>query len=140
MTIPILPAIPPIALATHAGIPGPRDPETGPPSKLSSSPSRRLDLSAARAHDAALAILGAYKLTGNFPINLEIVLKHLGALDMVTPEIEAGGPSPFHSDCRHVVFRPAAGVPMDRFTAITRSITDRIGFDATLPWWGRLFH
>jgi len=102
--------------------------------------SRRLDLSAARAHDAALDILGAYKLTGNFHINLEIVLQDLGVLDKVRHEIERETPLPFHSDCRHVVFRPGAGVHMDSFAEITRSIAGRIGFDPELPWWGRLFH
>jgi hypothetical protein len=100
----------------------------------------RLDLSAARAHDAALAILGAYKLTGNFHVNLEIVLKDLGVLDQVRHEIEPETSLPFHSDCRHVVFQPGAGVHANRFAEITRSITGRIGFDARHPWWRRLFH
>jgi hypothetical protein len=126
--------------AAHPGLARFRDAEAEPPSTRFSSLSRRLDLSAARAHDAALDILGAYKLTGNFHINLEIVLQDLGVLDKVRHEIERETPLPFHSDCRHVVFRPGAGVHMDSFAEITRSIAGRIGFDPELPWWGRLFH
>src|SRR2546430_3072835 len=47
-----------------------------------------IDLSASRAYDSALEILGAYKLTGNFHLNLEIVLKDIDAFDRVTFEIE----------------------------------------------------
>lgn len=95
-----------------------------------------LDLSELRAYDCALDILGAHKLTGNFPIDLEIVLKDLGVLDKITYEIEPKTPL---SDCRHVVFRPNDNVHADRFHEIIRSINSRIGFDATLPWWVRLF-
>ena len=95
-----------------------------------SSPSRTLDLSASRAHDAALDILGVYKLTGNFHVNLEIVLKHLGVFDQVTYAIEPDTPLPFRPDCRHVAFRPNPGVRMDTFSEILRQVTDRIGFDA----------
>jgi hypothetical protein len=122
----------------HLGLADALDIETAPPSPSSSSPSRTLDLSAARAHDCALDILGAYKLTGNFHINLEIVLKDLDAFDKVTYEIEPETPLPFHSDCRHVEFSPGEDVPTDRFNEIMRSLTRRIGFDATLPWWRRL--
>jgi hypothetical protein len=97
-----------------------------------------LDLSKSRAYDAALDILGAYKLTGNFHINLEIVLKSLGAFDKVTFEVEPKAKlpyHPFHPDCRHVVFRPSANLPLDRFGEIIRSIEARIGFDAAPPWW-----
>jgi hypothetical protein len=38
-----------------------------------------------------------------------------------------------------VVFRPNGSVHMDRFCEITRSIKGRIGYDAKLPWWVRLF-
>ena len=99
------------------------------------SPSCTLDLSKSRAYDAALDVLGAYKLTGNFHINLEIVLKSLGAFDKVTFEVEPTAKLPYHPDCRHVVFRPYANVPMDRFNEIIRSIEERMGFDAALPWW-----
>jgi hypothetical protein len=47
-----------------------------------------LDLSETRAYDAALDILAAHKLTGNFRVNLEIVLKDIGAFDKVTYEIK----------------------------------------------------
>jgi hypothetical protein len=94
-----------------------------------------LDLSKSRAYDAALDILGAYKLTGNFHINLEIVLKSLGAFDKVTFEVEPKAKPPYHPDCRHVVFRPNANFPMDRFNEIIGSIEARIGFGAAIPWW-----
>jgi len=110
-----------------------------PPSAVPFSLPRALDLSESRAHDSALGILRAYKLTGNFRVNLEIVLKDLGAFDKVTYEIEPAALLPFHSDCRHVVFRPNENVQIDKFNEIMRSITSRIGFDATLPWWRRLF-
>jgi hypothetical protein len=109
------------------------------PSTRSSSLSRTLDLSELRAQDSVLEILGAYKLTGNFDINLEIVLKDLGAFDKVTYEIEPESPLPFHTDYRHVAFWPNENVHMDRFNEIMRSIRGQIGFDATLPWWVRLF-
>ena len=95
-----------------------------------------LELSESRAYDCALDILRAHKLTGNFVIDLQIVLKDLGVHDKITYEIEPKSPL---SDCRHVVFQPNDNVHMDRFREITRSIKDRIGFDATLPWWVRLF-
>jgi hypothetical protein len=114
------------------------DPEMASPPTQASSLSCTLDLSASRAHDAALDILGAYRLTGNFHINLEIALKDIAAFDKVTYEIEPESLPPFRSDCRHVVFRPNPAVRMDGFSDIMRSIKDRIGFDATLPWWDRL--
>ena len=112
---------------------------TARPISRRSSPARTLDLSAWRAHDTALDILGAYKLTGNFHINLEIVLKELGVFDKVAYAIEPETPLPFRPDCRHVAFRPNAGVRMDTFSDILRQVTERIGFDAKLSWWGRLF-
>ena len=147
MTAPILPAMPLVELVTpkiqalYLGLTHALDAEaeTEPPSTRASSLSRTLDLSASRAHECALDILGAYKLTGNFHINLEIVLKDLGAFDKVTYEIESETLLPFHSDRRHVVFWPNENVHIDRFGEIMRSVTGRIGFDATLPWWGRLF-
>src|SRR5262245_12759832 len=39
---------------------------------------RRVHLSESRAYDGALDILGAHKLTSNFHLNLELVLKNLG--------------------------------------------------------------
>jgi hypothetical protein len=113
--------------------------EPEPPSTRPASFSHTLDLSAARAHDAVLDILGVYKLTGNFHINLKIVLKDLGAFDKVTYAIEPETPLPFRLDCRHVAFRPNPGVSMDTFSDIMRAMTGRIGFDAKLSWWDRLF-
>jgi hypothetical protein len=100
-----------------------------------SSPSCTLHLSKSRACDAALEILRAYKLTGNFHVNLEIVLKSLGAFDKVTFEVEPKAKLPYHPDCRHVVFRPGTNLPLDRFGEIIRSIEARIGFDVAPPWW-----
>ena len=54
--------------------------------------SQTLELSEARTYDAALDTLGAYKLTGNFPTELEIVLKDLRVLDKVTFEIKPKSP------------------------------------------------
>ena len=78
-------------------------------------------------------------MTGNFHINLEIVLKELGVFGKVAYTIEPETPLPFRPDCRHVAFRPDPSVDTDTFSYIMRAITDRIGFDATLSWWGRLF-
>jgi hypothetical protein len=100
-----------------------------------SSPSCTLHLSKSRACDAALEILSAYKLTGNFHVNLEIVLKSLRAFDKVTFEVEPKIKLPYHPDCRHVVFRPSTNLPLDRFSEIIRSIEARIGFDVAPPWW-----
>lgn len=101
----------------------------------SASRSAMLDLSRSRTCDAALDILKAYKLSGNFYINLEAVLKDLGFHDMVTYQVESHPVLDF-PDCRHVVFKARDDVPGDRFDAIVRSINDRIGFD--VPWWVRL--
>jgi hypothetical protein len=98
--------------------------------------SQTLDLSESRTYDAALETLGAYKLTGNFPTELEIVLKDLRVLDKVTFEIK---PKSALSDCRHVEFRPADKVRSDRFIEIMRTVKKRIGAYSTQPWWVRLF-
>ena len=95
-----------------------------------------LELSESRTYDAALESLGAYKLTGNFPVDLEIVLKDLRVLDKITFEIE---PKTLLSDTRHVQFRPTDKVQLDRFVDIVRSVKNRIGADPTRPWWVRLF-
>ena len=79
-----------------------------------------LDLSESRAYDSALEILGAYKLTGNFHTNLEIVLKDLGAFDSVTFEIEPKSKLALDPDCWHVVFRPHEGARSDGFSEIMR--------------------
>jgi hypothetical protein len=98
--------------------------------------SQTLELSELRTYDAALETLGAYKLTGNFPTELEIVLKDLRVLDKVTFDIK---PKSALSDCRHVEFRPTDKVHRDRFAEIMRTIEKRIGADSTQPWWIRLF-
>jgi hypothetical protein len=98
--------------------------------------SQTLELSELRTYDAALETLGAYKLTGNFPTELEIVLKDLRVLDKVTFDIK---PKPALSDCRHVEFRPTEKVHGDRFVEIMRTVKRQIGADSTQPWWARLF-
>jgi hypothetical protein len=98
--------------------------------------SQTLALSEMRTYDAALETLGAYKLTGNFPTELEIVLKDLRVLDKVTFDIKPKLPL---SDCRHVEFRPTDRVHRDRFVEIMRTVEKRIGADSTQPWWMRLF-
>ena len=103
-----------------------------PPARSSSSCA--LDLSKSRTYDAALEILGAYKLTGNFHTNLEIVLRNIGAVDQVTFESEPKAKLLHHPDCRHVVFRPNTEVRADSFSEIIRSIEARIGSGAALPW------
>jgi hypothetical protein len=98
--------------------------------------SQTLELSELRTYDAALETLGAYKLTGNFPTELEIVLKDLRVLDKVTFDIK---PKSALSDCRLVEFRPTEKVHGDRFVEIMRTVKRRIGADSTQPWWARLF-
>ena len=95
-----------------------------------------LELSELRTYDAALETLGAYKLTGHFPTELEIVLKDLRVLDKVTFDIKPKSPL---SDCRHVEFRPTDKIYRDRFVEIMRTVRKRIGADSTQPWWMRLF-
>ena len=102
----------------------------------SRSISQTLELSEARTYDAALETLGAYKLTGHFPTELEIVLKDLRVLDKVTFYIKPKSPL---SDCRHVEFRPTDKVHGDRFIEIMRTVQKRIGAYSTQPWWVRLF-
>jgi hypothetical protein len=96
-----------------------------------------LDLSKSRTHEAVLDILRAYKLTGNFHVNLEIVLKDIGVFDKVTYQIERNPKLSCSLDCRHVVFESNGNVPNEMFGDIIKSIKARIGFDA--PWWVRLF-
>jgi hypothetical protein len=95
-----------------------------------------LELSESRTYDGALETLGAYKLTGHFPTELEIVLKDLRVLDEITFEIE---PKTMLSDTRHVRFRPTDKVQLDRFADIMRLVKKRIGADPARPWWVRLF-
>jgi|SRR5215831_5190300 len=96
-----------------------------------------LDLSQSRTYDAALAILRAYKLTGNFITELEVVLRALGVLSEVTYEVEEPK-SPF-SDIRRVVFRASGNVNAKRFWEITRLVDSRIGSRAPQPWWMNFF-
>jgi hypothetical protein len=103
----------------------------------SSSRSCALDLSKSRANDAVLEILRAYKLTGNFHLNLEIVLKNIGVFDKVTYRIEPNPKLSYSTDCRYVVFEPNENVSSDLFGQIIESIKARIGFD--MPWWAKLF-
>src|SRR5580693_625125 len=98
--------------------------------------SHTLELSEVRTYDAALETLGAYKLTGHFPTELEIVLKDLRVLDEVTFDIKPKSPL---SDCRHVEFRSTDKVHRDRFVEIMRTVRKRIGADSTQPWWMWLF-
>jgi len=102
----------------------------------SRSISQTLELSALRTYDAALETLGAYKLTGNFLTELEIVLKDLRVLDKVTFDIKPKSPL---SDCRHVEFRPTDKVHRDRFDEIMGTVGKRLGADSTQSWWSRLF-
>jgi hypothetical protein len=98
----------------------------------------RLDLSEGRAHDAALDILGAYKLTGNFHVNLEVVLKSMGCTDDITFEVAPKSSLLRSSGRRRVVFRPSRTVEIGRFDALMRSISDRIAFREQQPLWQRL--
>jgi hypothetical protein len=98
--------------------------------------SHTLELSEVRTYDAALETLGAYKLTGHFPTELEIVLKDLRVLDEVTFDIKPKSPL---SDCRHVEFRPTDKIHRGRFVEIMRTVRKRIGADSTQSWWVRLF-
>src|ERR1700722_8995239 len=102
----------------------------------SGNTSQTLELSELRTYDAALETLGAYKLTGHFPTELEIVLKDLRVLDKITFDIKPKSPL---SDCRHVEFRPTDRVHQNRFIEIMRIVKKRIGADSTQSWWVRLF-
>ncbi len=99
------------------------------------SQSCTLDVSRSRTHGAALDILKAYKLSGNFHRNLETVLKDMGVNKLVTYQIESN-PRLAFPDCRHVVFRLNESVPGDLFGEIIKSIKARIGFET--PSWVRL--
>ena len=94
-----------------------------------------LELSESRTYDCALEILGAYKLTGNFPLDLEIVLKDLGVLGQVMFEIK---PKHMLSDCRHVEFLAGDRLDPYQFHAVMRAIKGRIGFDAARFSWAGL--
>jgi len=98
--------------------------------------STTLELSESRTYDAALETLGAYKLTGNFPTELEIVLRDMRILDMVVFDIKPKTPL---SDCRQVEFRPTQDVRSHSFFEVMRLVKNRIGFEASRSWWTRLF-
>ena len=95
-----------------------------------------LDLSESRTYDCALDVRRAYRLTGNFCVDLQIVLDDLGVLDQVTYQIK---PKALMSDCRRVEFLPKHHVHAGRFAEILRSISGRIGAEPTPPFWARLF-
>jgi hypothetical protein len=97
--------------------------------------SRTLELSESRTYDRALETLCAYKLTGNFPTELEIVLREMRALGKVTFEIK---PKLCWSDCRQVEFRPKAEVRNDHFNDIMRHIKNELGSIEQEPFWTRL--
>jgi hypothetical protein len=97
--------------------------------------SRTLELSESRTYDRALETLGAYKLTGNFPTELEIVLRDMRALGKVTFEIK---PKLRWSDCRQVEFRPKAEVRRDHFDDILRLIKNELGSIEQKPFWTKL--
>ena len=97
---------------------------------------KTLEISESRTYDAALDTLGAYKLTGNFPIDVEIVLKDLRILDKVRFDIK---PKTLLTDTRHVQFWPADDVHPGAFAEILRAVANRVGADPTRPWWVRLF-
>jgi hypothetical protein len=101
--------------------------------------SETLDLSESRTYDAALDITGAYKLTGNFTLDLELVLSDLDVLDKITFDIKPKKPL---SDHRSVEFRPADLARLDEhgFRAIIRIVQCRIGADPAQSWWRRLTH
>jgi len=96
--------------------------------------SAMLELSQSRVYDYALNILDAYKLSGNFAVDLEIVLKDLGVFGDVMFAIK---PKSFLSDCRHVEFFPKARVHRTRFGQIVRTIESCVGYEPGL--WQRLF-
>lgn len=95
-----------------------------------------LEISELRTYDCALEILGAYKLTGNFPLDLEIVLKGLGVLGQVTFEIK---PKSVFSDCRRVEFLAGDNADPDQFGDILRKIESRVGSNSTPLAWRRFF-
>jgi hypothetical protein len=97
--------------------------------------SRTLELSESRTYDRALETLCAYKLTGNFPTELEIVLRDMRVLGKVTFEIK---PKLRWSDCRQVEFRPKAEVRRDHFDDILRLIKNELGSIEQKPFWTKL--
>src|SRR5260370_3351576 len=72
------------------------------PATRSASLSCALDLSKSRAHDAVLDILRAYKLTGNFHVNLEILLKDSRVFHKAAYQIERSPKLIYCHACPHV--------------------------------------
>jgi hypothetical protein len=97
---------------------------------------RTLDLSESRTHDAAMEALHAYKLSGNFPINLETVLHALHVSAELSFDVK---PKRLFSDCRKVEFMPKGRLDTDRFDRELRHIAHEIGVAATPTFWARLF-
>jgi hypothetical protein len=98
---------------------------------------RTLELSEVRTYDRALETLGAYKLTGNFPTELEIVLRDMRALNVLTFEIKQ---KTGWSDCRQVEFRPKSCIRQQHFEDIVRNIENELGVvESSKPFWARLF-
>jgi hypothetical protein len=95
-----------------------------------------LEISQSRVYDYALNVLNAYKLSGNFTADLEIVLKDLGLFDEVSFTIK---PKPFLSDCRHVEFLPKTEVQRARFRQIVHAIESCVGYEPASSVWTRLF-
>jgi hypothetical protein len=94
-----------------------------------------LEISKRLTYDLVLVILHAYKLTGHFPTELEIVLKHLGATDKVFYEIK---PKKAFSDSYPVMFWPKPGLSAGDFQQVIDLINDKVGACAAAPWWARL--
>lgn len=113
-----------------------RPPIAAKPRMVGSESNETLQISVSRTYDCALAILGAYKLTGHFPTELEVVLRDLGVLDQISYEIS---PKTMLTDARQVAFRPYGAVPAERFSTILQMIDARIGADTVKSWWVRLF-
>jgi len=111
-------------------------PSAPSPSLKQTNTSTTLELSESRTYDAALETLGAYKLTGNFPTELEIVLRDMRVLNMVVFDIKPKTPL---SDCRQVEFRPARHVRSHSFFEVMRLVKNRVGSKAAQPWWSTLF-
>jgi hypothetical protein len=129
------------ACVSTGGTPVPLDEQLDPELPLSGranqpQPSQLLELSQSRTYDAAVTVLRAYKLTGNFPAEFEIVLRDLRVLDQVTYDIEPKSPL---SDIRRVVFRAKTNIDAERFREIVLRIGARIGSRAATPWWAGLF-
>jgi hypothetical protein len=110
--------------------------ERNPASADSQDRSRTLAISKSRTYDAALTILHAYKLTGDFPTELEIVLRALGVLDNITYRIL---PKKYLFQSEGVTFWPKPHISDEAFQKILNAISHHIGSDMTRPWWAQFF-